>query len=860
MFTKKHTFTKRRTRAPAKRLLCLSLATATIFTAALSGETITALAAESTETETFIPYRSYYVSYLAEHSSEANSAENVYLWCKMLGEQISGTTNASANNWFSTYHSETILPGGTYLSDEQAASNYVYSTSGVSNAVYDQMLANLIKANGTTFLNAWINGYTDANGNTLLSAANGKDSFIKFFDNEYSSFKKTAAAVVELTKTTAGNTWLQNYTYAKTGSVEASVGVTILKLFCADFDDLNDTQISWAKAYLPYLLSDYASKGSSGLAASTKNAYLYDFMARSVNGAQSTLTKASSTTVSANGVSLGTVASGTKLQQEFFNYVVASATGFGSFIQNIIGGGKYTGAYSNSYDLSSYETAQSVIMTPDADIDYYTSTAGGGDKDTDWFNHAMYLYSAGSGYSQFATVYNLMKNNSTTLAYYSDWLSRFGSKKGVTRSWNYLANQTTGLRGGNGYQIKDSNYAMISYYDWSDGSHTGYVRDGDPAQLYLISYSTTLAHIQRCQYSWCTNPPSVNGSNYAWTWYTPLTQDVVGANRFTISFRSAGSAMGATVQILNNGTSGSVAASGEVWVSAGGSNSITLTTDGTAKSYYLRVIPTGINSFWRVSGQQTFEFYITGVTCSFNSTSKCLNGHNYNNWQTDYSEDFTSATLHHECSNCGVEEREILSLSNGKVTKVETDAAITYTYKPTILTSKSPWTKVISKDLGSGSVTFSSGSSGTSGTWSVTKTNTSRVQAHMLVNGTWYSVSSTTAIASGTVAIASGTIKQNVQSITAYLGVSGNTTGGRQINILVYDTNGNVLKNATATNANAYIDLTGYSNSIKEGLYIVVTHTNTYERNNMKAGNWDDYPSYPDATATSIITKIVATY
>ncbi len=853
---------KRFVRAPAKRFVAMTLAAATIFTAGITSETITSFAAEPSQAETFVPFRSYYIGYLSEHSAES-SDENIYLWCKMLGEQLSGTTNAAANNWFSTYHAEVVLPGGTYLSDSAAASNYVYATSGVSNPIYDQMLANLITANGVTFLNKWINGYTDSNGSVLLSAADGKDTFIKFFDNEYSSFSKTAAALVELTKTSDGNAWLQNFTYAKTGSVEASVGVTILKLFCADFDDLNNTQLTWAKEYLPYLLSDYASKGSSGLAASTKNAYLYDFMARSVSGAQCTSTKASATTVSANGVSLGTVAAGTKLQQEFFNYVVASSEGFGSFVQNIIGGGKYTGAYSNSYDLSSYDTAQSVIMAPDADIDYYTSTANGGDRDTDWFNHAMYLHSAGSGYSQFATVYNLMKANGTTFSYYNDWLSRFGSKKGVTMNWSYLSNQTSNATPNNGYgSAQQWNWCRIDQYNWNNGNNTGNINDGDPAQLILINYSSTLATTWRVRYeSWSGKPDSVKGDQYNWTWYTPLTQDVSNANKFTVRFSATLKGMTVKVQILENSKTGAAVTEGSVYVPANGSNSITLTVDGKADSYYLRVIPTGINELWSYYGsgaQPTFS--ITNVTVSFASTSPCLNGHNYSDWQMDYSSDSTSVSLYHTCSNCGVEEREALSLSNGKVTKSETDTQITYTYKPTVLTNKGTWTKTISKDVGSGTTTFVSGSSGTSGNWQVSNTSVTHSQFHRQSGSTSIAVSTTTACATGTVVINPGTIKQNVQKITAYVGSIGETTEGRELAVTVYDAKGRMLRSETVINGSCAIDLSNYANSVKDGLYVQISHKNTVTKENARAGKWDDYPSYPSATATSVVSRVVVTY
>jgi hypothetical protein len=152
---------------------------------------------------------------------------------------------------------------------------------------------------------------------------------------------------------------LKNYTYANTGDVEASVGVGLLKLLTLNWEELNENQINWCKEYLPYLLQNYRDYGADAIAAQNRNSALYDFMARSVYGAQCTY---------------ASKVSSTNMRQEFYNYVIESNKGYGDFIQNVIGGTTYT-ATINGYtfsniDLKDYSTSSSVHWAPDADLDY----------------------------------------------------------------------------------------------------------------------------------------------------------------------------------------------------------------------------------------------------------------------------------------------------------------------------------------------------------------------------------------------------------------------------------------------------------------------------------------------------------
>ncbi|WP_405373408.1 hypothetical protein [Pseudobutyrivibrio sp.] len=838
-----------------KKAAAVSVAAVTVLAAVFS----TTLTANAEEAQVFIPFRSDFINYLSEHSTDKNSDENIYIFARTIGEMYSN------GNWTATYHAETVLPGGTYLSDSAAASHPLYK-NGVADPVYDQMIANLIEANGATFLNSWIKGYT-AKGVTYLTAAAGSDSFIKSFDNEHASFGQTSEAIIAYTQTAEGRNWLNQYSYANTGNNEATVGVTLLKLLCDDWESLDDNQTAWCKAYLPFLLSNYASQGNNAITASTKNAYLYDFMARSVNGAQYTGTKAVASTVSANGVSLGTVGAGVSLQQEFFNYVVASNTGFGEFVQNIIGGGKYTGAYSNSYDVSSYETVSSMFYgSNNSNINYYTSTANGGDRDTDWFVHAMYLYSKGSGYTNFSTIYKLTQNNSTALTWYNKWLSRFHGKSGQTESWGYLSNQTTNVT--NTYRNTSGGHSPLSvgsfmWFGWKNGDSTGYLYD-DPGAVTGYSYSSQLLaglnfgrSGRGCLYAegW------LNETDATFTYYTPLNQDYAGANTVTVTFGGGSydyESGAVTVRLISS--------SGTIISSASGTTSVTLSISenawNTYKNIYLQVyvpyttIKTMGETRWSRSGQglsNSFGLAVTGVTLSWSSSQTCINGHNWGSWTYNYSDDYSTCKVSHVCSTCGVDECETIT-----ATKTLTSTAYKYTYTPSTLSSSlSAWTKTVSRDLGSGTATFtsSSGSSYVSGTWSVTNNQYSITYGHAYYSGTWYTVTESVSHAYGTAALNKNTIKANAKSVTVTAAYSDDS-----ITATLYNQSGTELIKVSGTNS-VRLNLSDLSNEDKTNCYLVIYHNRTCTASNKKATtNWNSYPSAPSVSSTSAISKVTVTY
>lgn len=867
------------------KTLASSLIALNIFNGLIPSNTITAIAAESDMTSesqddgTFIPFRSYYVNYLSQHCTEADD-EAVYIFCKMMSEQMNGTDNCSAGNWFSTYYSETVLPGGTYLSESEAKKQYIYK-NGTSNATYyDQLIANLISANGMKLINAWVNGYTDSYGDVVLSASQGKDSFIKFFDSEYGSWTQTAAAITKLTQTSEGNTWMQNYVYAKNGSSEYSVGITLLKLYCTDFDDINSTQLAWCKGYLPYLLSNYASNGASALAASTKNAYLYDFMARSVNGAQCTLTKASATTVSANGTSLGTVAKGTSLQQEFFNYVVASGIGFGEFCQNIIGGGTYTASTPNrtvsGQSLTKFASPAALFTAADCDADYNASTVGDGDGD--WFGHGIWLYANKGSNSQFANIYKLIANNSTTNLLYLDWVKRFVGVNYGSLTWSASQMQDYSFTSEN---TDSSGKGGHFYIEISGQNRTGgassKASDGDAISSEFATYayaSVTKYGIENAtdKMAYYKVAHSFRKGTFSLQKFDPIeltynTHISYGAKSVVVSF---GSSPYATYQNYSNvkimvcKPDGTNVNTGEC--APFGSTTITIPDSAWKDCTYL-VLKFIYNPYdatkYAFNNTNCFDDYshcyqwlVGSVTENYKSGTNGLEGYTWSSWQKAYSNDYSTCKLYRTVvGNSGIVEAE-----NITATKTETSTAYVYTYNPNTLTSVKPWSVTISKDLGSGTQSLTvNGTSSKSNTTSISAGYYSSGYAditfsHYMVGGTWYASTTAYAEAWGTAATLKGLIKQNAKIIN--VSINGDAT------VYLMNKDGSKILMSKTGLRTITMNVSSLSAEDLYNSYLAIYHTNSSSVTNSINGSnvsWDYYPG-ASVTATSKINSVTVTY
>lgn len=659
----------------------------------------------------------------------------------------------------------------------------------------------------------------------------------------------TSLAIISLTQTSEGWAWLQNYSYAKTGNTEASVGVGLLKLLTLNWDKLNNNQKNWCKEYLPFLLQNYRDYGANAIAANTRNDTLYDFMARSVNGAQCTYKSK---------------VSGTTMQQEFFNYVVNSGYGFGQFVQNIIGGGTYTaianGRTFSGIDLKDILDTSTLHRAPNSNVDYTATDEGDGDYD--WFNHAMYLYSKNGSNSQFATIYKLVINNGTAKADYADWLARFHGKDGASESWGYLNNQT----GTNGHMIS------ADWWNSANGS-TGKLSDGDPAWIDGTNYSNQFVmgyNFGRNNGGYYKTFGWNNSANGTWTWYTPLNQVYSNFNTITVSFGGRDKSFrpqpnGIQVRILGGSTSGPVIASALTTNHC----SLTITAEqwNKYKNLYLQVyVPDStLKKMGDASGNNSdtgFSIALTGVTFKWiGSQQKCIDGHNFDDYTYSYSDDYQKVVVSHKCKTCGVEESEVLSVDNGKVIVDDHDELKTiYTYKPAQI-NHSSWTKEISKDLGTGIVTYTatSGATKVGGNWSAYNNKYSVSYSHRNYGyGQYQAVTSEAVIAEGASTVKTGAIKANVKSITVN---SEHTNPSEYMTVNVYGGDDKLLKSNSGYDS-VTVNLSDLSVVEKDGCWISVTYSRSRYAETLSAisSTWWNYPAAFPIDVTATIKNVVITY
>ena len=217
--------------------------------------------------------------------------------------------------------------------------------------------------------------------------------------------------------------------------------------------------------------------------------------------------------------------------------------------------------------------------------------------------------------------------------------------------------------------------------------------------------------------------------------------------------------------------------------------------------------------------------------------------------------------MSHTCKTCGVEETEVLSVDNGKVTVDDSNELKTvYTYTPEQL-SLSSWTKEISKDLGTGTVTYTatSGSTNVGGNWSVYNDKYSVAYSHRIYGtGQNQAVTSESVIAEGTATVKSGAIKANVKSVT----VSGaNSSTKEYMTVSVYDSNNKLIKSSSGNGA-VTVDLSELSITDKDGCWVSVYYSksNFFEMLSSISSAWGNYPATFPLDVTATIKNVVITY
>jgi len=469
--------------------------------------------------------------------------------------------------------------------------------------------------------------------------------------------------------------------------------------------------------------------------------------------------------------------------------------------------------------------------------------------------HAMYLCGSGSGYSQFATVYKLTQNNSTALTWYNKWLARFHGKSGTTESWGYLSNQTA------------TNTSYLLRFNWSSylngsASSTGKLTDNDDAKFVGYSNSSTLFTGTQIGSPSPKTPHSTDGTTVkadgTWTWSTPLNTTYTGFDKVTVGFSmTSGATLPSnciTVRIL----AGSNIISS---TTTNGSSPAVLTVPTAYRSGYNLYLQVYISSDNMESIGSTlftaqvteFSFSLSSVNLYWSSSAQtCLSGHNWGDAVYTYSSDKKTCTVKHTCSTCGVDENETITA----VQTASTTTTYTYKYTPTSISSVSAWSKTYSRDYGSGTVSFtsSSGSSNVAGTWSKTNANYTVGYSHNLVNGTWYSVTTSTVQATGTAVINKGAIKTNVQSVKAVASYEKD-----YMTVIVYSSSGAILKQNSGYQT-VTVDLSTIDNADKLNCYVQVIHSRINSQSNYQSGSWNSFPSAPNISVTSTLSYVAITY
>ena len=217
--------------------------------------------------------------------------------------------------------------------------------------------------------------------------------------------------------------------------------------------------------------------------------------------------------------------------------------------------------------------------------------------------------------------------------------------------------------------------------------------------------------------------------------------------------------------------------------------------------------------------------------------------------------------MSHTCKTCGVEETEVLSVDNGKVTVDDSNELKTvYTYTPEQL-SLSSWTKEISKDLGTGTVTYTatSGATNVGGNWSVYNDKYSVAYSHRVYGtGQNQAVTSESVIAEGTATVKSGAIKANVKSVT----VSGEHTLPQEyMTVSVYDSNNKLIKSSSGYGT-VTVDLSDLSIADKDGCWVSVYHSRSKSAEQYSAisSSWYNYPDTFALDITSTVKNIAVVY
>ena len=311
------------------RIILTMLLSFFIIFSYISQATLTATAANSVftvEDESFIPSRSFYPYYISIYSS-CKSALIKGMWERILYEENNYSVynnKGNYNSWSNEYYAGADT---NYISTNGTSTSWQNISFSSNTGDFDIFLGNTLVANPEMLGEILgLKGYTAVSSKTgIYSQASLLDTYRKIIYNKLSnpaSFKGFSEAMLHLTKDgkylTDGALKSASYNGK---SFDYWMLATLASFYEGDGNEtyLSPTQVSWLESYTQVLLNEYINSGAtafngttwvaSGTALAGKYKPIYNLIARSPLGVNNN-----------------------SKNKEFFNYVVASGTGAGAWL------------------------------------------------------------------------------------------------------------------------------------------------------------------------------------------------------------------------------------------------------------------------------------------------------------------------------------------------------------------------------------------------------------------------------------------------------------------------------------------------------------------------------------------------
>lgn len=393
-----------------KKIIVAATVASTLFSSTVS------LATSQSPTEMkFIPFRSDYVKYIANTKDLSDSTVRQYIWLKLFDEELNWNTTASYysegySSWADKYFCNYVGSDGVVNSSKNITVTY--------NPAFDSSLYSTITGSQDFIIN-WINKNDVVFKNYCKSASShpifaeaivaltkGFDSKSNYIgggkDSDTNLFLKGSSAQCDKHSTHSGPKWKADETSYDTYDID------ILRVFGSAYGKLNETQKTWVKTYMQWMVDDYIKNGSESVVADSSA--LYNLIAISGEGFNSAAA------------------------QEFFDHCIKSSdVNVGDLIVNA--------AKSYNQEKSLYTGEADIIANTDMSVIwdlsdgdcYYTDSSWAGyrtpagqemDNDYDWLCYEI-CYGEGEYWSK---LRKLVAGNNDTNSQMQNWLLRYNSK------------------------------------------------------------------------------------------------------------------------------------------------------------------------------------------------------------------------------------------------------------------------------------------------------------------------------------------------------------------------------------------------------------------------------------------------